>query len=274
MEITATEVAKLRKATGAGMMDCKKALQDSNGNFDDAIKIIREKGKLIANKRADKDANEGAVIAKVSADSKKGAIILLCSETDFVAKNTDFVGLAEKIATVASENQPADINALKEISLGKLNVSESISDLVAIIAEKIDVTYYASLKGEYIISYIHPGNRLACIVAFNKTTDLQAAKDVAMQVAAMNPVAVDQSKVSQDIIDKELEIGRQQAINEGKPENMIDKIAQGKLTKFFKDSTLLEQSFIKDSKITVRQYLQAIDKELTVTSFIRYSIGD
>jgi elongation factor Ts len=272
-QITAAEVNKLRKATGAGMMDCKKALQEADGDFEKAIEVIRKKGQAVANKRADREATEGAVLAKVKNDTF-GAMIVLNCETDFVAKNDDFVAFAQKILDTALTEKPADLDALKALTLEGKVISELIVEQVGVIGEKIELAYYDKIEAGLVVSYIHPGNKLATLVGFNKTADEQVAKDVAMQVAAMAPVAVDKDGVSADVIEKEKEIGREQAIREGKPENIVDKIAEGKLGKFFKENTLLNQEFTKDSKKTVKQYLQEADKDLTVTQFLRYTLNN
>jgi elongation factor Ts len=273
-QITATEVNKLRKTTGAGMMDCKKALQEADGNFGKAIEIIRKKGQAVANKRADREASEGVVLAKYNADKTLGAMIVLNCETDFVAKNEDFIGFAKQILDSAIKNNSADLESLKQAKLEGKSISEKILEQVGIIGEKIELAFFDKISAAQVVAYIHPGNKLATLVGFNKTTSEQVAKDVAMQVAAMNPVAVDKDNVPEEIIKKEKEIGREQARREGRPENILDKIAEGKLNKFFKESTLLNQEFTKDNKKTIRQYLQENDKELTVTTFLRYSLND
>ena len=273
-QITATEVNKLRKTTGAGMMDCKKALQEADGNFEKAIEIIRKKGQAVANKRADREASEGVVLAKYNADKTLGAMIVLNCETDFVAKNEDFIGFAKQILDSAIKNNSADLESLKQAKLEGKSISEKILEQVGIIGEKIELAFFDKISAAQVVAYIHPGNKLATLVGFNKTTSEQVAKDVAMQVAAMNPVAVDKDNVPEEIIKKEKEIGREQARREGRPENILDKIAEGKLNKFFKESTLLNQEFTKDNKKTIRQYLQENDKELTVTTFLRYSLND
>jgi len=272
--ISAADVAKLRKVTLAGMMDCKKALEESGGDFDKAIEIIRKKGQAVANKRADREATEGVVISGIRADNKMGALIVLNSETDFVAKNTDFIELANKILEVALANNPGNLEELKKMPLENSTVGEKVVEFMGIIGEKLELTYYEGISASYVQSYIHPGNRLAVITGFSKAgLDIQVYKDVAMQVAAMNPVAVDKENVPEHIIAQEIEIGKEQARREGKPENMVDKIAQGKLGKFYKENTLLNQDFIKDNKITIRQYLQSVDKELTVTDFKRFTLN-
>ncbi|MBN1949696.1 MAG: elongation factor Ts [Bacteroidales bacterium] len=273
-QITAAEVNKLRKVTGAGMMDCKKALQEADGNFEKAIEVIRKKGQAVANKRADREASEGVVLAKVSDKAAKGAMIVLNCETDFVAKNANFVDFAQKILDLAIAETPADLEALKALPFDGKTVAEIIVEQVGIIGEKIDLAYYEKIDAGMVVSYIHPGNKLATLVGFNKTSDIQVARDIAMQVAAMAPVAVDEDGVPAEVIEKEKEIGRDQALREGKPENIVDKIAEGKLVKFFKENTLLNQDFTKDSKKSVKQYLQESDKDLTVTQFFRYSLNN
>lgn len=271
MAITATDVAKLRKMTGAGMMDCKNALGESNGNFEQAVEIIRKRGQLVASKRADRDAMEGVVLAK--SNGTLGAIIVLNCETDFVAKNDNFVAVASEILDAALSNKPADLEALKGIKIDGRSIGDRVTEQVGIIGEKIELSFYQKIEAAQVVPYIHPGNKLATLVGLNKVVDEKVGRDVAMQVAAMNPVAVDKADVPAETIEKEKEIGREQARNEGKPENMLDKIAEGKLNKFFKESTLLNQEFTKDNSKTVRQYLQATDKDLTVTGFIRYALN-
>lgn len=273
IEIKAADVAKLRKVTGAGMMDCKQALTVAEGDFDKAIEEIRKKGKAIANKRADRDATEGVVISKTSADSKFGALIILNSETDFVAKNENFIKFAESILAKALETKVSTLEELKAVMMDGRTIEDQVSEQTGIIGEKIDLSVYRQIKGEKVVPYIHPGNRLATMVAFNQDVDTQVGKDIAMQIAAMAPVSIDRSDVPAEIIEKELEIGRDQARQEGKPEAMLDKIAQGKLDKFFKESTLINQAFIKDSKISVADYLKSINAQLAVTAFERHSLN-
>lgn len=273
-KITAAEVNKLRKQTGAGMMDCKKALTEANGDFDKATEIIREKGIAVANKRSDREASEGVVFSKTTEDAKKGFIISLNCETDFVAKNDDFVDLATKILNLAIEKEPEDLEALKKLNLeNNKTVEENVVEQTGIIGEKIELSYFDKIVAPKVVSYIHMDNKLATLVGFNKDgIDEQVCRDIAMQVAAMDPIAVDKDGVPQDIIEQELEIGRKQAKAEGKPDNLLDKIAQGKLGKYMKENTLLNQEFIKENKKTVKQYLQEHDKDLTVTDFKRYSL--
>ncbi len=272
--ISAADVAKLRRVTLAGMMDCKKALEESEGNFDKAIEIIRKKGQAVANKRADREASEGVVLSKVSENSTVGAIIVLNSETDFVAKNADFLALANKILDIALAKKPASLEELKSLPMDGGKIEDKIVEYVGIIGEKLDLSYFEKIEAAQVQAYIHPGNKLATLVGFTKAgADIQVYKDVAMQIAAMNPVAVDKDFVSDAMIAQEIEIGKEQARRDGKPEDMLDKIAQGKLTKFFKESTLLNQDFVKDNKMTIRQYLQSVNKDLTVTEFKRFSLN-
>lgn len=273
MAISAADVAKLRKATGAGMMDCKKALTEAEGDFDRAVEIIREKGKAIANKRADREATEGVVLAKANADNTKGAVVVLNCETDFVAKNENFVAFASQILDLALKNDAADIDAVKALELDGRTIEAHITEQTGVIGEKLDLSFFSTVKAENVVPYIHPGNRLATIVGFNKAIDAQVGRDVAMQVAAMAPVAVDKSGVSQEVIDNELKIAMEKFRQEGKPEAMLEKIAQGSLNKFFKENTLLEQAFVKDGKKSVRQYLADTDKDLTVTEFVRFTLS-
>jgi elongation factor Ts len=274
-QVTIADITKLRKVTGAGMMDCKNALTEANGDMEKAIENIRKKGQLVASKRADRDASEGAVLAGLSSDGKFGAVIALNCETDFVAKNQDFIGLAELILKTAIESKPADLASLKNIDIKETKLGDLVIERIGITGEKMDISYYGFVKAEKVISYIHPGNQLACIAGFNLAgVDEQVYKDIAMQVAAMSPVAIDKDFVTKERVEKELEIGREQARLDGKAENMLDKIAEGKLNKFFKESTLLNQEFIKDNKKTIKQYLQGVNKDLTVTDFRRYALKD
>lgn len=275
MAISAKEVNELRKKTGAGMMDCKKALEEANGNFEEAIDILRKKGQKIAAKREDRSATEGAVLATVSADGKSGALIALNCETDFVAKNEDFVALANKVLSIALENKPATKEDLLALNFdGAMTVADKLTEQMGVIGEKIEVSSYETLTDEAVVAYIHPGNRLASIVAFNKNSDAvnEAGKQVAMQVAAMNPLAVNKDGISEDVIAKEIEIGKDLAIQEGKPAEMAEKIAQGRLGKFFKENTLLSQAFVRDNKLSVEQFLKTVDADLTATAFKRYSL--
>lgn len=274
MSYTTADVVKLRKVTGAGMMDCKNALGEADGNFDRALEIIREKGKLIANKRADRDAAEGVVLAKVTADNKSGAIVVLNCETDFVAKNDNFVAFASDILDLALQNNAQTLEAVKELKLDGRTVETQVSEQTGVIGEKLELSYFGFISAETVVPYIHPGNKLATLVGFNKANvDEQVGKDVAMQIAAMAPVAVDKDTVPQEVIDKELSIAKEKYRLEGKPENMLDKIAQGALNKFFQESTLLNQIYVKDGKISIKEFLTQNDKGLTVTAFDRYTLN-
>jgi len=272
--ITATDVAKLRRVTLAGMMDCKKALEEADGDFNKAIEIIRKKGQAVANKRADREATEGVVLSKVTSDGKHGVIIVLNSETDFVAKNSDFINLAYRILDIALAKNADNLETLKALPMEDSTVDRKVIEFMGIIGEKLELSYFDKIEAAYVQAYIHPGNKLATLVGFTKAGhSLQVYKDVAMQVAAMNPVAIDKDDVPPAIIAQEIEIGKEQARRDGKPENMLEKIAQGKLGKFFKESTLLNQEFIKDNKQTIGQYLKSVDKELSVTGFRRFTLN-
>lgn len=271
--ITASDVNKLRKQTGAGMMDCKNALVEANGDFEQAVDILRKKGQKIAAKRADRDATEGAVIAMTSADNTKGIVVCVNCETDFVAKNEGFVNLAKQIAEVALNTFPESIEALKQQRFDdKLTVEEKLTEQTGVIGEKIDLSAFEKTEAPFVASYIHMGNKIGTIVALSDEAE-EAGKDVAMQAAAMNPVALDRNSVPQSIIDRELEIGRDQARQEGKPEEMVDKIAQGKLNKFYKENTLVDQQFIKDGNLTVASYLNGVKSGLKVVDFKRVSLA-
>ena len=272
--INAADVAKLRRVTLAGMMDCKKALEESEGNFDKAIEIIRKKGQAVANKRADREATEGVVFSKVSPDGKIGAMIVLNSETDFVAKNADFIALANKILDIASQKNLQILKDLNHFRWMAVKLVKRLLNMLVLLVRKLDLSYYEKIEAAHVQAYIHPGNRLATLVGFTKSgVDVQVYKDIAMQIAAMNPVAVDKDFVKPETIAQEIEIGKEQARRDGKPEEMLEKIAQGKLAKFFKESTLLNQDFVKDNKMTIRQYLQSANKDLTVTEFKRYTLN-
>jgi elongation factor Ts len=273
-EVTAADVAKLRKACGAGMMDCKNALVESNGDFEKAIEYIRERGKAIANKRADREAGEGVALAKVNTSGNHGAMIVLNCETDFVAKNNDFIALAQSMLDVAIDKKPANFDALKALEINGRRIGDLVMDKSGVTGEKFELSYYDKVDAAKVVAYIHPGNKLATLVGLNiADVDTQIGRDVAMQIAAMSPVSVDKSDVTEETRKKEYEIGREQARLEGKPENMLDKIAEGKLQKFYKESTLLNQDFVKDNKMTVGAYLKSVNKELTVTGFKRVSLN-
>lgn len=273
--ITAAEVNQLRKKTGAGMMDCKKALQESNGDMEAAIDLLRKKGQKVAAKRGDREATEGQIIAQATEDGKTGFIITVNCETDFVAKNDDFSKLAQSFLDIAIKNDIASADDLKAASYdGTMSVADKVTEQIGVIGEKIEISKLDKIAAEQVVAYNHPGNRLATIVALNKAGSeiAEAGRQVAMQVAAMAPVAVDEGDVDQETINREIEIGKEQAIEEGKPADLAEKIAKGKLNKFFKESTLLNQAFVRDNKMSVKQFLQSVDKELTVTAFKRLSL--
>lgn len=275
MNITAADVNTLRKQTGAGMMDCKNALVEANGDFEAAIDILRKKGQKVAAKRSDRDAAEGLVIAKSTNDGTRGAMIVLNCETDFVAKNDAFSDVANSILDLAIESNPSNLDELMALNYpgSEQKISDKITEEIGKIGEKIELSAYESVSANKVVAYNHPGNRLASVVGFNNQTGDDIARDVAMQVAAMDPVSLDKNSVPQDVIDRELQVGKDQAIEEGKPEELAEKIAQGRLNKFFKESTLLSQAFIKDNKKSVEQYLKEQNGDLTVTEFKRFSLS-
>lgn len=273
--ISAADVNKLRQQTGSGMMDCKKALMEANGNFEAAIDILRKKGQKIAANRQDREAKEGYVFGKITDGGKRAVAVSVCCETDFVAKNADFIKYGESILDLAVANKPATLDDLKNLPLGNTTVGQSLIDQMGKIGEKIDVVEYQNVAAEKVVVYNHPGNKLTAIVGFNSSPAGidEAGKDVAMQIAAMAPVAIDKDDVDAKMIEREIEIGKDQARQEGKPENMIEKIAMGKLNKFYNEYTLLNQVFIKDEKKTIRQYLEGIDKGLKIVAFRRVKLG-
>lgn len=274
-KITAADVKKLRDQTGAGMMDVKKALVEAEGDAEKAIEILRKKGQKLSMKRAGREAKEGVVIAKVCDENTKGIVIRLSCETDFVAKNDDFIDFADQIAGVALENMPESKEALEELELDGKKIKDLIVNQVGVIGEKIELADYESLEAETVVPYIHMGYRAGVIVGLNQTGDeaVEAGKNVAMQIAAMKPLALDKDGVDESIVEKEIEIGKEQARQEGKPEQILEKIAKGKLNKFFQENTLLAQSYVKDSKQSVSDYLKSIDKDLTVTGYKHLMLG-
>jgi len=275
LTISAADVNKLRQQTGAGMMDCKKALTETNGDFEAAIDFLRKKGAKVAASRQDRDSNEGVVIARTSADAKRGVIIELNCETDFVAKNAGFIAFANAIAGTAVENKPFNLDAVNELTVDGQKIGDAIIDKTGKIGEKISISKYVVVEGEKVIAYIHGNYRLGVLVALsaNAPGADEAGKDVAMQIAAMNPVAIDKDGVDATTIQRELEIAKEQIRLEGKPEAMVEKIAAGKLNKFYKDSTLLNQEFVKDPSKSVAQFLSTVEKGLTVTGFKRIALG-
>ena len=272
--ISASDVGKLRKQTGSGMMDCKKALVEANGDFDLAVDILRKKGQKVAAKRADRQAMEGVVIAKNNDANSKAILISLNCETDFVAKNEDFIAIAQDILDTAVSADLSSAEAIHDLKLSNgMTVAEKVLEQTGVIGEKIEISAQL-IEDVQVSSYIHAGNRLATLVGFNATTDLQVARDIAMQVAAMSPLAVDKDGIDQETIDRELEIAKDLARQEGKPEKMLEKIAFGRLNKFYKENTLLNQAFIKDGKKTVAQYLKDQDDSLSVTCFKRVGLSN
>jgi elongation factor Ts len=274
--ISASDVNKLRQMTGAGMMDCKKALTEAEGDFEKAIEILRKKGQKVSASRSDRDAKEGSVFIKVSADGKEAVLIALNCETDFVAKNEEFQALGKLIVEAAATSKPATKEELLALSAGSLTLNDKIVELIGKIGEKVEVSEYVRMTGEAVVPYIHAGSKLGVLVSLkgvNGKDVTEAGKDVGMQIAAMNPVAVDEKSVDKTLIEKELEIAKAQILAEGKPENMVEKIAQGKLQKFYKDNTLVHQIFVKDNSKTVAQYLDSVSKGLAVAEFKRVTIG-
>ena len=275
--ITAADVNNLRKQTGAGMMDCKNALVEAEGNFDKAIDVLRKKGQKVAANRGDRDANEGLVIAKTTSDGKKAVMIVVNCETDFVAKNDDFGKFANTILDIAIKNNPASLEELKKLSFdgNGLTIAEKIIEQTGVIGEKIEVSGYETVVANQAVAYNHPGNKLASIVGLNKSGEIiiEAGKQVAMQIAAMNPIAINEDAVDQATIDNEMQLGREIALQEGKPAEMVDKIAEGKLKKYLKENTLLNQASVRDGKKTVSQILNEVESGLTVTDFKRIMLG-
>jgi elongation factor Ts len=276
MNITASDVNKLRQMTGAGMMDCKQALQETEGDFDKAIDYLRKKGQKIAGKRADRDANQGYVVAKTTADKTYGAVIMVNCETDFVGKTEDFIKFSNDLLDLGISNRVKTVADLMPLSIDGVTMVQKLDEMLGKTGEKIQIAHYEVIEAPVVFAYNHFGNRLATILGMSKADAKnvhEIGHELAMQVAAMSPVAVDKDNVSQEIIDREMEIGKDQARQEGKPEDMLEKIAQGKLQKFFKENTLLNQDFIKDSKKTVRQFIADNDKDLMVTGFKRLQLG-
>jgi len=272
--ITAADVNKLRQMTGAGMMDCKKALVESDGDFEKAIDFLRKKGQKVASNRADRAANEGLVIAKVTPDAKKAIVVMVSCETDFVAKSDDFIKFANDVAEYAILQLPKSVDELKLANLNGRTVEDNLTDLIGKVGEKMEVARYEIIESPKTFAYNHAGNRLATIVAFNKeNTPDNIGKEIAMQIAAMSPVSIDKDDVDPSIVQREIEIGKEQARQEGKPEDMLEKIALGKLNKFYKENTLLNQDFVRDTKKSVGQYLTEVDKELKITAFKRLILG-
>ena len=276
MAITAADVNKLRQQTGAGMMDCKNALVEANGDFEAAIDILRKKGQKIAAKRGENDAREGLIIAQASAEGNYGVILTLNCETDFVAKNDGYRSLVQSLVDLALANKPATIDELKALKYDdRLTVDEKITEQIGVIGEKLDLSNYGTIEAARVVAYNHPGNQLATLVGLNSGSDAaeDAGKQVAMQVAAMNPIALNKDGVDARTIEREIEVGKELAIQEGKPADMAEKIAMGRLNKFFQENTLLSQAFVRDNKVTVEQFLASAENGLTVTEFKRFSLS-
>lgn len=274
--ISAAEVNKLRQQTGAGMMDCRKALAESNGDFESAIDYLRKKGQKVAANRSDREAKEGVVIAKATADSTYGVVVTLSSETDFVAKNEEFIAFAQSVGDIALATKATTIDDLKAAAMDSATVGERLMEMVAKIGEKIEISRFEQVTAGAVVPYIHSGYRIGVLVGMNQpaTDDIIAAgKDVAMQIAAMSPMAVDADSVAPEVIAREKAIAVEQIMAEGKAADMAEKIAAGKLNKFFKDNTLLPQAFVKDNGKTVAEYLTSVSKGLTVTTFKRLAVG-
>lgn len=270
--ITAADINKLRQATGAGMLDCRKALTESNGDFEAAIDWLRKQGQKVAAKRSDREAKEGVILAKTTADHKAGIIVCISCETDFVSKNADFVAFAQSIADAAVENNVKSAEELNNVSINGAKVSDMINDKLASIGEKIEVSKFERVEAPYVASYIHGANRMGVLVGMNQEA-AEAGKDVAMQIAAMNPLAVDETSIPADVIEREKNIAIEVVKAEGKPAEMAEKIAMGKLNKFFKDNTLMAQAFVKDGNKSVSDYLKSVDSGLKVTEFKRVALG-
>ncbi len=274
--VSAAEVNKLRQQTGAGMMDCRKALMESNGDFEGAIDYLRKKGQKVAANRSDREAKEGVVLAKANADNTYGVVVTLSSETDFVAKNGEFIEFAQKVADIALETKATTIDELKAAKMDNVTVGERLLEMVAKIGEKIEISRFEQVAGTSVVPYIHSGYRIGVLVAMNQAANegiITAGKDVAMQIAAMKPLGVDADSVSEETVAREKAIAIEQIMAEGKAADMAEKIAAGKLNKFFKENTLLPQAFVKDNSKTVAEYLTSVSKGLTVTSFKRAAVG-
>lgn len=270
--ITAADINKLRQATGAGMMDCRKALTESNGDFEAAIDWLRKQGQKVAAKRSDREAKEGVIIAKTTADHKAGIVLCISCETDFVSKNAEFVAFAQSIADAAIENNVKSVEELNNVVINGAKVADLINDKLAAIGEKIEISKFERVEAPFVSSYIHGANRMGVLVALSKEAE-EAGKDVAMQIAAMNPLAVDETSIPADVVEREKNIAIEVVKAEGKPAEMAEKIAMGKLNKFFKENTLLAQAFVKDNNKSVAEYLKTVDADLKVTEFRRVALG-
>ena len=268
VKISTADIQKLREMTGAGMMDCKKALEEAGGDFEGAVDALRKKGIAKAAKREDREAREGVVIAQTNNDQTKGIIVSLQCETDFVARNEGFIAITQKIADIALANFPATLEALLDLPYESgVSIREKVGEQNGIIGEKIELGRYEHVEGAQVLTYNHSNNKRSVLVALTKAGFEDAGRNVAMQIAAMNPVSVSKDDVDPKIVAKEIEIGKELARNEGKPEDMLEKIALGRLNKFFQENTLLSQKYVKDNAVSVLQYLQGLDKSLTVSAF-------
>lgn len=271
MAVTMADITKLRKMTGAGMMDCKNALTEADGDFDKAMKTIREKGQAVAAKRSDREASEGCVLVKV--ENGFGAMIALKCETDFVAKNEQFVKLAQEILDAAVANKCTTLDEVKALPMGDVTIEQAVIDRSGITGEKMELDGYNTVEGPSIAVYNHQNKNFLCTMAvLSKEVDAHVGHEIAMQIAAMNPIALDEKDVPADVLEKEKEIAADKARQEGKPENMIEKIALGRIGKFYKEVCLLKQEYIQDAKMTVADYLKSVDKDLTVTAFKRFTL--
>ncbi len=272
--VTSNDVRRLRDFTGAGMMDCKKALEEADNDFDQAVEFLRKKGQKVAQKRQEREATEGLVLAKAAENGKEGVLITVNCETDFVAKNEEFGSFARDVLRTALDEKPGNVEELKEKNYpdSDLSISEKLTEIIGKIGEKIEFDTVDRVEAETVVAYEHPGNKIAALVGMNKPGHEEIARELAMQIAAMDPVSLDENDVPEDIKERELENGREQARQEGKPDDIVEKIAEGKLKKFYKESTLIHQPFVKDNNKTVAEYLKEKDPELKVTDFKRYSL--
>lgn len=276
VSISAADVNKLRQATGAGMMDCRKALTESGGDFEKAIDYLRLKGQKVAANRSDRDAKEGVAVALANPENTYGIALHVSAETDFVSKNQEFMDFSNELAKIALENKPADIEALKALKMGDATIADRLLEMVAKIGEKIDVARFESISAETVVPYIHGNFRIGVLVGMNQAKSdavLAAGRDVAMQIAAMNPLGLDENSIAPDVIEREKALAVEQIVAEGKPADMAEKIAAGKMNKFFKENTLVNQPFVKDNGVTIAQYLSNVAKGLEVTAFSRVALG-
>ncbi len=276
VSISAADVNKLRQATGAGMMDCRKALTESGGDFEKAIDYLRLKGQKVAANRSDRDAKEGVAVALANPENTYGIALHVSAETDFVSKNQEFMDFSNELAKIALENKPADIEALKALKMGDATIADRLLEMVAKIGEKIDVARFEAISAETVVPYIHGNFRIGVLVGMNQAKSdevLAAGRDVAMQIAAMNPLGLDENSIAPEVIEREKALAVEQIVAEGKPADMAEKIAAGKMNKFFKENTLVNQPFVKDNGVTIAQYLTNVAKGLEVTAFSRVALG-